>query len=191
MSRAALRGAALTLLCTIALVAGAGSAFAHTRLISSDPADGTSLAAAPARVSLTFNETMQPGFSTLTVVGPDGGRYESGEVSAQGGTVAIAVKPLGPAGTYEIGYRVISEDGHPVTGKVAFTLTTAGAVTSSAAPATTAAPTTAATTEAPAAEAPPAAAGEGDGGAPVWPWIVGAVVAVAAGVFAALRLGRS
>ncbi|WP_232661141.1 copper resistance CopC family protein [Pseudonocardia sp. TRM90224] len=196
MNRGALRGAALTLLCTIALVAGAGSAFAHTRLISSDPADGTSLAAAPARVSLTFNETMQPGFSTVTVVGPDGGRYESGEVTAQGGTVAVAVKPLGPAGTYEIGYRVISEDGHPVTGKVAFTLTTAGTATSSAAPATTAAPTAAPTTAAqttaaPRTEAAPSASGGGDGGAPVWPWIVGAVVAVAAGVFAALRLGRS
>jgi hypothetical protein len=30
-----------------------------------------------------------------------------------------------------------------------------------------------------------------EGGAPVWPWVVGAVVLVGGGVAAALRLGRS
>jgi hypothetical protein len=36
-----------------------------------------------------------------------------------------------------------------------------------------------------------AAAPTDTGGAPVWPWIVGAVVAVGLGVALALRLGRS
>jgi hypothetical protein len=36
----------------------------------------------------------------------------------------------------------------------------------------------------------PSAAPPDAGGAPVWPWIVGAVVLVAGGVFLALRLGR-
>ncbi|HEX5813288.1 MAG TPA: copper resistance protein CopC, partial [Pseudonocardia sp.] len=88
--------------------------------------------------------------------------------------------PLGPAGVYQIGYRVVSADGHPVSGKVAFTLTTAGAGSAQAqTPATTAAPDAVPTT------APPDA-----GGAPVWPWIAGAVVLVAGGVALALRLGR-
>ena len=77
----------------------------------------------PQRVSLTFNEPMQAGFATLTVIGPDGNAYQAGDVTADGGTVEIGVAPLGPAGRYEIGYRVVSEDGHPVTGSVAFTLT--------------------------------------------------------------------
>jgi hypothetical protein len=186
-----LRGVAVTVLCGLALLFGAGPALAHTRLESSDPADGASLATAPQRVSLTFNESMQPGFTTLTVVGPDQARYETGDVTANGETVSIAVRPLGPAGNYQIGYRVVSEDGHPVSGSVGFTLTTAGpgnaaAASPAAAPAASAAPTSPAPVAAEGAPAQPA----GDGGAPVWPWIVGAVVLVGGGVFAALRMAR-
>ena len=52
----ALRAIAVTVLCVAALLLGAAPAFAHTRLQSSDPADGASLDAGPQRVSLTFNE---------------------------------------------------------------------------------------------------------------------------------------
>lgn len=183
--RIPLRAAALVLLCGLALLLGAGAASAHTRLLSSDPADGASLDASPARVSLEFNETMQPEFSTITVVGPDGTAYQSGAPTADGRTIGTAVSPLGAAGRYEIGYRVISEDGHPVTGSVGFTLTTAGPA---AAPAgATPAPPAQAGDPAPAASVTPAPA---DGGTPVWPWIVGAAVLVVGGVLAALRLGR-
>jgi copper resistance protein C len=185
MNARLLRTVAVTLLAGLALLLGATPALAHTRLQSSDPSDGASLDAAPERISLTFNETMTPGFSTITVVGPDGGRYETGDVSAEGGTVGISVLPLGPAGQYKIGYRVVSADGHPVAGEVAFTLTTPGPATTAAAPPPSAAPA------ATAAPAPSAAAPAEDGeGMPVWPWIVGAVVLVGGGVLAALRLGR-
>jgi methionine-rich copper-binding protein CopC len=190
MTARMLRTVALTLLCGLALLLGAGQALAHTRLESSDPADGTSLAAPPQRVSLTFNEPMQAGFTALTVVGPDQAQYQTGEVTANAGTVSIGVRPLGPAGQYEIGYRVVSEDGHPVSGSVAFTLTTPGpgaaAVTTPSPPG--GAPATASPTPA-AAESTPNRPDEG-GGMPVWPWIVGAVVLVGGGVFAAMRLTR-
>jgi copper resistance protein C len=190
------RAVAVTLICAVALLVGAAPAFAHTRLQSSDPADGTSLGAGPQRVSLTFNEPMQTGFATLTVIGPDSRPYQSGEVTANGGTVSIGVAPLGPAGRYEVGYRVVSEDGHPVTGSIAFTLTAPGpaAATPTAAPAAApssalAAPASAAPTSA--APAPVAASTDDDGGAmPVWPWIVGGVVLIGVGAVAALRLGR-
>ena len=188
-TRTTLRAAALVLLCGLALLLGAGAASAHTRLLSSDPADGASLDASPARVSLEFNETMQPEFSTITVVGPDGTAYQSGAPTADGRTIGTAVSPLGAAGRYEIGYRVISEDGHPVTGSVGFTLTTAGpAAAAPTAPAgATPAPPAQAGDPAPAASVTPSPA---DGGMPVWPWIVGAAVLVVGGVLAALRLGR-
>jgi copper resistance protein C len=177
---APLRAAALTVLCGLALLLGAGQALAHTRLLSSDPADGASMAAGPARVSLTFNEAMQAGFSTVTVIGPDGGAWHTGDVSADGNTIAADLRPLGPAGRYEIGYRVVSDDGHPVTGSVAFTLTTPGPGVPEAGPGTAAAVPVAPGLD------PPA-----HGGAPVWPWIVGAVLLVGGGVAAALRSGRS
>jgi copper resistance protein C len=100
------------------------------------------------------------------------------------------VSPLGPAGVYEIGYRVVSDDGHPVSGKVSFTLTTAGP--GAAAAPVTAAPTAAAAPEpAPATTAvDPQADSRSSGGAPIWPWLVGAVILVAAGAAVALRLSR-
>lgn len=187
MGVSVLRFVALALLTGAALLLGSAPAWAHARLDTSDPADGSTLATGPAQVSLTFTEPVQPGFSTLTVIGPDGVDYRSGGPSEGGDTVGTAVQPLGPAGKYRIGYRVVSADGHPISGSVAFTLTApgpaAGAPAPSGAPAPAAAP--------PASDAVPDAAPEGDdGGAPVWPWIVGAVVLVGGGVAAALRLGR-
>jgi copper resistance protein C len=193
-----LRGVAVTLLCGIALLLGTTPALAHARLESSDPADGASLDAGPERVTLTYNEAVQPGFATVTVVGPDGGQFQTGEVTADGRSVSTAVLPLGPAGKYEIGYRVVSADGHPITGSVAFTLTTPGE--GAAAPATGSSAATSATTSptAPTSAAPapaeqqaaPAGSDDGGGGAPVWPWIAGAAVLVVVGVVVALRLGR-
>jgi len=189
MTARVLRALAVTLLCSLALLVGASPAFAHTRLQSSSPADGASTDTAPTSVSLTFNEPVQPGFATLTLIGPDGVAYQSGAVTADGGTVSTGVTPLGPAGKYEIGYRVVSEDGHPVAGSVAFTLSTAGPA--AATPTSSPAPTQAATAPATTQPAPVAAAATtGDGGSPVWPWIVGAVVLLGGGVVAAMRLGR-
>jgi hypothetical protein len=79
----------------------------------------------------------------------------------------------------------VSADGHPVSGSVAFTLTTPGP---GAAPAPAAAPAGSAS---PAAPPLPTDAADGDGGgAPVWPWIVSAVVLVGGGVVGALGRGR-
>ncbi|MGD9529993.1 copper resistance CopC family protein [Pseudonocardia sp.] len=173
------RGVAVVLLAVAAMLGVAAPAFAHTRLEGTDPADGSSLAEAPQRVSLTFNENLPAEFSAITVIGPDGAAYQSGAVSAQGTTISTAVRPLGPAGRYEIGYRVVSDDGHPVEGKVAFTLTAPGPAAAAATSPSAASPAPVAATPAP------------DGGsAPVWPWIAGAVVLVAAGVTVALRVGR-
>jgi len=109
------------------------------------------------------------------------------QVSAAGGQVSTAVSPLGPVGVYQIGYRVVSDDGHPVQGKVSFTLTAPGP----AAAAPTTAPAAAAPTAAPtAASVAPQASSTPNGSAPIWPWLVGAVILVAAGAVVALRLGR-
>lgn len=189
MTRAALRLLAATLAACVALLLGAAPAFAHTRLESSDPADKSSVDTAPESVSLTFNEDISAEFASMSVVGPDGTNYATGSVSASGGQVSTAVSPLGPAGAYEIGYRVVSDDGHPVQGKVTFTLTTPGPRPATAAPATAAAPTAPAAPPATTAVDPQASSQPSEG-APIWPWLVGAVILVAAGAVVALRLGR-
>jgi methionine-rich copper-binding protein CopC len=172
------RALVVTLVGVAVMLGAAAPAFAHSQLVGSDPTDGASLAAGPPQISLTFNEDMPPGFDAVTVVGPDGKVWQDGEVTTSGPTVSIPVAPLGPAGRYQVGYRVVSADGHPVQGSTSFTLTKAGTGTAPAQPAPTTGPAAA------------AAPSEGGGGTPIWPWIVGAVVLVGAGVTAALRLGR-
>jgi copper resistance protein C len=196
MTHAALRLVAATVAACVVMLLGAAPAFAHTRLLSSDPADESTLDTAPESVSLTFNEDIEARFASMSVVGPDGTNYATGQVSAVGGQVSTTVSLLGPAGVYQVGYRVVSDDGHPVQGKVSFTLTAPGPGASAPSPV----PATADSAARPAAEAAPSSAPEvattaqqaaGDGGAPIWPWIVGAVVLVGAGAAAALRLGRT
>ena len=87
----------------------------------------------------------------------------------------MPLRPLGPAGGYTVGYRVVSSDGHPLIGTVRFTLTQP--VAGQAARAGQAAPA-----------APPPAAD--DGVMPAWPWIAGAVVLLVLGVGTALRISR-
>jgi copper resistance protein C len=178
--RRLVRSSMVVLLTGLALLFGSAPAWAHSQLETSDPASGTSVAAAPQKVSLTFNEPVQPGFTVITVIGPDGDDYHSGDISEVDDTVSVGVLPLGPAGPYFIGYRVVSADGHPISGSVVFTLTTAGAGSGVAVPLVGG--------TSPSNGAPSVG---GTGGAPVWPWIVGAVVVVAIGAGAALRLGRS
>lgn len=173
---------ALLALAGIGLLAAAGPASAHAALIGSDPAAGASMAAGPQQVSLTFSEPVQPGFTVVTVVGPDGRQWQAAEPTADGAVVSVPVRPLGPAGEYTIGYRVLSADSHPVQGSISFTLTEPGPA-AAAAPSAAPAPADAA----PAATDSPAAAG---GGAPIWPWLVGAGVLLVLGVVAALRFSR-
>ncbi|MBB5154248.1 copper resistance CopC family protein [Saccharopolyspora phatthalungensis] len=170
---------AISLLALAALFGGAGTALAHNVLVGSDPADGAQLAAGPREVRLTFDQPVRSGegYNTVNVVGPGGTYWTDGQVRIEGNSVVAPVRELGPAGVYTIGYRVLSNDGHPVPGKVTFTLTTAGNGTPAPAPQTT-------------DQAGQQAESEEPGGMPVWPWIAGAVVLVVLGLVLALRLGK-
>ncbi len=191
------RALALLLLAGSALLAGVAPASAHTELIGSDPVDGSSTAAGPSRVALTFSEAVQTGFTTVTVVGPGGAQWQAGPPTQNGAVVTVPVRPLGPAGEYTIGYRVLSTDSHPVQGAVRFTLTAPGPGTAAApAPSGDGAPEAVAAPDGPASTVPSSDSSDGSdgsdsGGTPVWPWIAGAVLLLGAGVAAALRLGRS
>ncbi len=173
------------------VLALAGPASAHAALKSSSPAEGASLAAAPSKVELTFEEpvTLQP--DPIAVTGPDGAKWTVAAPAVTDAVISAAVTPSGPAGAYTLTYKVVSDDGDKVTGAVHFTLT------APASPPTTsssAAPTSSSAAAAPATSSTPssAASSEGNGGGiPVWVWILIAVVVVAAAVVVALRLRRA
>lgn len=171
-----LLGALLAALATAGL---AVPAFAHDVLVSSTPDTGARLADGPQRVTLTFNAPVQQGPNTITVIGPEGQHWEADDhsratVNPDGNGVSAAVRPLGPAGTYTIGYRIISADGHPVHGELHFTLTEAGNGSPNQNVATA-----------------PGSGADGSGGILVWVWIVVAVVVLGIGMAVALRIGRT
>jgi methionine-rich copper-binding protein CopC len=176
------RAAVVVLLTALALLSGSAPAWAHSRLEGSDPANGARVASPPASVSLRFNENVQPGFTVMTLIGPDGKDYHTGPVRELNETITVAALPLGPAGEYQIGYRVVSADGHPVSGATSFTLTTPGPGSSAASPVTS----TGGSNPAVPNTAPP----DTNGGAPIWPWFLGAALLLGGGVMFALRLGR-
>ncbi|MGV0837656.1 copper resistance CopC family protein [Mycolicibacterium thermoresistibile] len=167
---------ALAGILTLLAVAGAPVASAHATLMSTDPADGAVLDEAPQRVAATFNEPMQDTFAAMTVVGPDGHLWSTGEAEVDGPVVSVAVKPLGPAGTYTANYRATSADGHVVSGSWTFEMNVVG-VGEPGPPATL--PDDAADDEA-AAESDP----------PVWVFVAIAAVIVAGGLFWVMRRQR-
>lgn len=116
----------LAVLLAVVALAGAPTASAHAVRRATDPPADAVMATGPATVSATFNETLQPTFAEMTVVGPDGNLWSSGEPKVQGAIISIDVMPLGPAGTYTVNYRVTSADGHVVSGAWSFDLTVAG-----------------------------------------------------------------
>jgi methionine-rich copper-binding protein CopC len=164
------------ILACLATLGLATPAFAHAVLVGSNPTNGAQLTTGPTTVELNFNAPVQNGPNVITVIGPDRNHWEkTTNATVNGDTASTSVAPLGPAGVYTIGYRVISADGHPSQGQVQFTLTTAGTGT----PITT-------TNTGPAADTGTG----GSGGLPIWMWTVALLVPIGVGVFAVLQMSR-
>ena len=123
-------------LALLALVAGAlvwtapaGAALVtHAQLLATTPADGDTVESV-AEVTLTFSEDVNAQFVQVRVEGPAGDEVD-GAPRVDGPDVTQALATGLPAGEHRVTYRVVSVDGHPVSGTFAFT-TTAGPATSS------------------------------------------------------------
>ncbi|GAA1276898.1 copper resistance CopC family protein [Saccharothrix xinjiangensis] len=205
------------LLAVSALLGVASPAFAHTELVSSDPADGAVLPQRPRQLTLTFSEPVPAESAGITVTGPDGAAWPLGEVTAQGNSLVVPLKASGsPAGPHALNWRVESLDGDFVSGTITFTLPAPPADQVPAATTATGAPDTPAPT-APAATAttPPVATTTGQaatsspetsssapavadtadtadegGGVPTWVVVVIAIVVALAAAAAVVALRR-
>ncbi len=104
----------------IALLVLPALAFAHAQLVSSDPADGQIVAAAPAALTLAFNEPVSP--ITIKLARPDGAVSLIEAVKADGPILVVTPPANLAKGSYALSYRVISEDGHPVGGTLGFSI---------------------------------------------------------------------
>jgi copper resistance protein C len=96
---------------------------AHVTLTGSSPGPGSTWDVAPRKVVLEFDENVQTGFAVVDVVAPDGSAISTGDVSVTDNKVIAGLGPPTEAGDYTVGWRVVSDDGHPVDGQFTYTLT--------------------------------------------------------------------
>lgn len=140
----------LTLLIAAAATIGyAGPASAHAALSGSDPQDGATVTAPPPSVTLSFNEEIVDYAQSISVTGPDTTSYQIGDPIIDGKNLTSRVAPLGTTGAYTLAFRVVSTDGHPITGQISFVYAPAAPPTppSSGAPPPTPPSSTAATSK--------------------------------------------
>lgn len=118
---AALLGAVLAL-------GGQGTASAHAVLLDTLPQDGAVLVEAPEVAELQFNEPVRPVEGAVALYGGSGADGTDGDAGAGVGLDARAVDQqvlveLPPGlgdGDYTLSWRVVSADGHPISGVVQF-----------------------------------------------------------------------
>lgn len=123
--RAAL--AALVLLTGMGwLLGGVPTASAHDGLVSTTPATGSAVDAAPGAVELQFTGEPLPLGTRVDVTGPGGRPAAAGTPEIRGATVVQPLVRGLPAGTYRVDWRSTSSDGHALSGSFDFTVGTGG-----------------------------------------------------------------
>jgi methionine-rich copper-binding protein CopC len=113
-----------TLLPAVLLMVSSGPALAHAFLDHADPAVGSTVAAAPKAITLTFTQGVEPSFSTIVVTDASGARVDQNDphvVPGDATMLVVDLKPL-PAGTYTVTWHVTSVDTHKTEGNFPFTV---------------------------------------------------------------------
>lgn len=112
----------------IVVLTSAVPAAAHDELIASDPVPGQELDAGPTAVTLEFSADLLDQGAMVILADGDGQDWIEGDVEVDGAHVSVAVRPGMPAGGYEVRWRVVSSDGHPIAGVIPFTVGEAAAL---------------------------------------------------------------
>jgi len=159
----------------------ASPASAHDELESSDPAADSSLEALPSQLTLTFSGILstEAGATELQVTDAAGATLAEGAPVVQENVVTQALTGAA-SGAVTVLWKVVSSDGHPISGQYTFTVTAppsptaTPSVTPSATPSESATPADSATPEPVVTAAPVSDEGSAT------PWIIGALILLAA-----------
>jgi methionine-rich copper-binding protein CopC len=139
------------------LVLPATPALAHTERVGVSPAPGSSTTGTVPAVEIDFSDEVLPGLARVVVRDARGRDHVAGRIAVLGGRVSARLEDIGP-GRYRVDYRVVADDGHPVTGSYRFRVT-AGATGTTG----TTGGATAGTATSPAPAVEPAATGRATG----------------------------
>ena len=120
-----------TLAMLAAPVAVTTSALAHTKVVASTPAQGTTVKA-PRSVTLTFSEALLPPTAAASIVMTAmPGMANHGEMiirnfttawSGANKTMTLSLKQPLRAGSYDLRWQAAGADGHRIKGTVSFTV---------------------------------------------------------------------
>lgn len=165
------------LLCVGASLATAPAASAHDQLVSSSPAPDERLDKTPANITLGFSSPLLTLGHEIRVVDDHAKNWVSDAAVLNRETLTQELPEL-PDGGYQVSWRVVSADGHPISGGYRFHVGD---------------PSSAAPVEGPAAGAEPgtaepgtvAATGAGDSAVPGWLPAAGIAAAAGLGIFLA------
>ena len=100
------------------------SAFAHGSFVSSNPKTSSTVSKIPKIIWVEFDGDLitiadkQTNF--LTVKNSKGRELSDGKAFVDGPRVSVKIKDRSATGTIKVSWRVVSEDGHPVTSFLTF-----------------------------------------------------------------------
>ena len=171
-------------------VIGMPPAMAHASQTGSTPEAGAVLEAAPSTVEVTFDSPLMDIGAALVVRAGDGTVISDDTPEVAGARIRVDVPADAAPGTYTVAFRVVSQDGHPITST--FDYTVAGDAPGPAAASAPGSPSASAPASAPvppSAEAVAAPLLEESGGPPT-ALIVGGLLVLTLVVVGAIALRR-
>jgi hypothetical protein len=95
-------------------------AFAHARLLKSNPASGAKVVS-PARITLRFSEALEPAFSGALLLDSDGRNVSGAPVKIDGPELVMTPGPLSP-GVYRVAWHSVGHDTRRRDGEFSFTV---------------------------------------------------------------------
>lgn len=116
-----LLSAVLTLVIGSFGLMSASPALAHDQLIGSNPKNGAKLDKQPEWLELEFSGNIQD-IGTEIQVMHEGKDVSAGEIAIEGRKVTSALPDDLAPGDYKVVWRVVSSDGHPISGTLEFTI---------------------------------------------------------------------
>ncbi|HET9562934.1 MAG TPA: copper resistance CopC family protein, partial [Mycobacterium sp.] len=98
----------------------ASPAAAHAELVNISPANGAQLTSPPNAVRMTFTESVNLVEDGIRLVDHVGAAVPTPDPTVDGRTVTWPMPANLPEGPYVVTWRVVSSDGHPVSGAFSF-----------------------------------------------------------------------
>ena len=114
---------------------GGSPALAHNAFVSSSPFDGETVESSPTQWSITFTKSVPLETFSGEIINGDGVRTQlTNAVHGASDNIVVATLPTALSGAITARWKLVSSDGHVVSGRVAFSV---GATTTSTLPAVT------------------------------------------------------